>query len=91
MFIDPTTQVARRVVQPSQRSEYRRKEKSKRYPVTLNMFTWLHEDYFVRGDIDDNMTYLGCILGFTFVWRVSQYVSDNKVGHAIQSEGVRFK
>ena len=91
VFTDPTIQMARRAVQPSQRSESLRKEKSKRYPVTLDMLTWLREDYFVRGNIDDKMTYLGCILGFTFIWRVSQYVSDNKFGHAILSEDVRFK
>jgi len=92
VFSDPTIQLARKAVQPSQRSESLRKEKSQRYPVTLDMLIWLRDDYFVRGDVDDKMTYLGCILAFTFIWRISQYVRDNTVNeHAVLAEDVRFK
>jgi len=91
VFADSSIQLARRATLPTQRSESIRKEKSTRYPVTLDMLMWLRHDYYVHGDIDDKMTYLGCILGFTFMWRVSQYVSDNRTGHAILSEDVRFK
>jgi len=92
VFSDPTIQLARKATLPSQRSESLRKEQSRRYPVTLDMLIWLRKDYFVNGDIDDKMTYLGCILAFTFIWRISQYVSDNSVDeHAVLAEDVRFK
>jgi hypothetical protein len=91
VFTDATIQLARRATLPTQRSESLRKEKAARYPVTLDMLMWLRKDYYVDGNIDDKMTYLGCILGFTFIWRVSQYVSDSKSEHAILTEDIRFK
>jgi len=91
IFTDSSIQLARRAALPSQRSESLRKEQTARYPVTLDMLVWLRDGYFVSGSVDDKMTYLGCILGFTFIWRISQYVSDGKSEHAILADDVRFK
>lgn len=89
-------ELARKSTQPTARERSLLKEKRKRLPVTLDMLEWLRnylwkplETIPVRQTCDDRMTFVGVVLAFAFLWRVSQYVCDSScASHAIQSEDV---
>jgi hypothetical protein len=102
VFSDPTVSLARRGTKPSARAESIRKEQRKRMPVTIDMIQWLRPSYWrhcaasscateTRSAFDDRMTYVGIILAFAFLWRISQYVlSADCPDHAILTEDINI-
>ena len=98
VFDDPTVALARRAILPNAREESLRRERRKRMPVTFDMTEWARVHYWrdaagvkdERAAADDRMTYIGIVLAFAFLWRVSQYVLDSQVQHAIMAEDVNF-
>ena len=48
------------------------REKRERLPAAKEMLQWLREDTWNKG-IDERMTYMGVVLGFHFMLRVSEY------------------
>ena len=99
IFSDPTIALARKGTLPSARAESLRKSKRKRMPVTLDMTQWHRGQYWrypaskqdERSAIDDRMTYIGVVLAFAFLWRISQYVLDSQCAdHAIMTEDINI-
>jgi integrase len=57
--------------------------------MTLDMIKYIRVGMWRLGDLDACMTYLGVVLAFHFMLRVSEYVAGG-VGHALLSEDVEF-
>ena len=91
VFDNDSITLARKATLDSKRNISIQKEQRKRFPVTLDMIMWMRTYYYSRGDIDSKMTYVGCVMAFTYMWRVSQYVlSSQSEEHAILAEDVRI-
>ncbi len=53
------------------------REKRERLPAAKEMLQWLREETWNKG-IDERMTYMGVILGFHFMLRVSEYAHTGR-------------
>ena len=75
--IDMARRASGNAVEGRQRSLER--EKRERLPATKEMLQWLRSKLWDKG-IDDRMTYLGVILAFHFMLRISEYAHTG--GHS---------
>jgi hypothetical protein len=88
---DETVKLARRAIRESKRETSIRKDDHKRFPVTIDMISWMRGHYYVKGNIDQQMTYIGCVLAFAYMWRSSQYIMSNGgEDHHIHAEDVQL-
>ena len=93
-FDSETVRLAVRATRLSPREQSLIKEKRKRLPITTDMVIWLKEKYWKHGlvtsreDIDQRMTFLGVMIGMTFLRRVSEYTVDGRSNHTLLSDDV---
>jgi len=67
------------------------KERKRRLPVTLDFVEKARSVLWGAGDIDRNMTYIGIMLAFNFMWRASEYIMDSACDkHAILTDDLVF-
>jgi hypothetical protein len=68
------------------------KEKRRRLPVTMDMIQRERQDHWVQSEeVNKKMVYMGMMLAFNFMWRVSEYVMDSRSSeHAIRAEDILF-
>jgi len=94
IFEDPSVRRARKASRGgSQRDGHKEKERKRRMPVTMDLIEREREDDWVgTRDTTRNMVYIGIVVAFNFMFRISEYVVDNKSEkHALRAEDVLFQ
>lgn len=95
-FSHESVRLAIKATSESARTVSIRRENRKRLPVTPEMIGWLKSwlwnfnEQNDRDSLDNKMTFLGIVIGMTFLRRVSEYCHDPKSAHAICTEDVDF-
>ncbi len=94
-FDSETVRLAVRAARLPAREQSLSKERRKRLPITTEMIIWLKEKYWKyhgpvigRVDIDNRMTFLGVVIGMTFLRRVSEYTVDGRSSHTLLSDDI---
>ena len=95
---DESIRLARSAVkkQVSARDKSIAKELRKRAPVDMSMIKKARDMFWSKlseeaGVLDSAMTYMGMVLAFHFMWRVSEYIMDEKCKeHAVLTADVIF-
>ena len=93
VFEDPSVVLAKRAGKAATvREVHAQKESRRQLPVTADLIKIARDQYWVKsGDLDRHMTYIGIVLAFNFMWRISEYVADGRSeAHAIRTEDVLF-
>jgi hypothetical protein len=66
------------------------KEMRRRMPVTVDMID-KHRELYWGQDVDRAMTYVGTVLAFNFMWRVSEYVfTKDSDDHTLRADDVLY-
>ena len=93
VFEDESVKLAKKAGKvETARETHLKKEQRRRLPVTMDMIARERRDHWVGSkDLDKNMIYMGMMLAFNFMWRISEYVMDSRSSeHAIRAEDVLF-
>jgi hypothetical protein len=72
------------------RVNHARRTRKRRLPVTFDMLFYLEDLLLQSRHVDDWMTYLGILMAFHFMLRVSEYCLDGSSPHAIRCSDVLF-
>ena len=70
---------------------HQKKRSRQRMPVTFDILDHLKRALRAEQSIDSDMTYLGILLSFNFMLRVSEYCLDPKSPHALLCSDVVFR
>lgn len=95
-FNHESVTLALKATQPDARTLSVLRETRKRLPITTEMVIWFKNVSWSTGriidqhDFDRRMTFLGVVIGLTFLRRVSEYASDDRSHHALLSDDVHF-
>ncbi len=95
-FNHESVTLALRATQSNPRALSISRETKKRLPITTEMVNWYKElawkygPVVSRDDIDQRMTFLGVVIGLTFLRRVSEYAYEGRTSHAILADDVHF-
>jgi len=92
-FEDESVRLAKKASKAeSAREKHLLKEKRRRLPVTMDMIQRQRQSHWMQSkEVNKKMVYMGMMLGFNFMWRVSEYVMDSRSPeHAIRAEDVLF-
>ena len=93
IFEDESVELAKRAGRASStREDHLKKERRRQLPVTMDLIMRERTSHWVNStDLDKNMTYMGMMLAFNFMWRISEYVMDSRSEeHALRAEDVLF-
>lgn len=97
VFAEEVVSLAIRACRIDKRSHSVVRELRKRLPFTIDMIDTVRENYWEVSSeykgitfLDRRMTFVGILMAFTFMLRVSEYVFDTRSNHAIRSEDVQF-
>ena len=93
IFEDESVELAKRAGRASSaREDHLKKERRRQLPVTMDLIMRERVSHWVNStDLDKNMTYMGMMLAFNFMWRISEYVMDSRSEeHALRAEDVLF-
>ena len=89
-FQDPSVSFARRATREDPRLKHARLSLKRRLPVTFDMIVYLETLLYRSRNIDDRMTFIGVLLAFHFMLRVSEYCSDGEGRHALRTGDILF-
>jgi len=90
VFQDPSVSFARRATKEDPRLRNARLSLKRRLPVTFDMIAYLETLLYHSRNIDDRMTFIGVLLAFHFMLRVSEYCSDGEGRHALRTGDILF-
>jgi len=76
VFRDDSVKLARAAVKNDPRVTHARRTRKRRLPVTFDMLFYLEDLLLQSHHTDDWMTYLGILMAFHFMLRVSEYCLD---------------
>ena len=76
VFKDDSIKLARAAVRGDPRAKHAQRTRKRRLPVTFDMLFYLEDLLLQSRHIDDWMTYLGVLMAFHFMLRVSEYCLD---------------
>lgn len=86
IFEDGVVQGARQALKPRGRDVSIGIEQRMRAPFTIELLRWARTHYWDKG-CDEKMTYLGAVLQYALVWRVSELIGDE---HGLRTEDVAY-
>ena len=90
VFKDASVKLARDAVREDPRIKNAKRTRRKRLPVTFDMLFYLEDLLLGSSHIDDWMTFLGILMAFHFMLRISEYCLDGSSQHAIRCGDVLF-
>ena len=92
IFEDPVIQAVRKSLQPSARVKNATRAVRTRLPTPYVFILWLRSIYWIEGNIEMQMTYLGIAVAYNYGLRSSEYTHDDKLKgeHALRAEDVFF-
>jgi len=90
VFKDDSIKLARAAVRGDPRVKHAQRTRKRRLPVTFDMLAYLEDLLLQSPHLDDWMTYLGILMAFHFMLRVSEYCLDGSSPHAIRCGDVLF-
>ena len=90
VFKDDSIKLARAAVRRDPRVKHAQRTRRRRLPVTFDMLVYLEDLLLPSSHIDDWMTFLGILMAFHFMLRVSEYCLDGSSPHAIRCGDVLF-
>lgn len=90
VFKDDSIKLARAAVRGDPRVKHAQRTRKRRLPVTFDMLSYLEDLLLQSPHLDDWMTYLGILMAFHFMLRVSEYCLDGSSPHAIRCGDVLF-
>lgn len=89
-FTSGPVKLARKATREDLRAKHIRQSLRRRLPVTFDMLDFLADLLRHTGRLDDLMTYCGCVIGFHFMLRASEYCSEGDGYHALRTGDVLF-
>ena len=90
VFKDESIKLARAAVRNDPRVTHARRTRKRRLPVTFDMLFYLEDLLLQSSHVDDWMTFLGILMAFHFMLRVSEYCLDGSSPHAIRCGDILF-
>ena len=92
IFDDPIIAAVRKSLKPSARELHIKRAKRFRLPTPYIFITYLRAVYWVDGEIENKMTYLGVAISYNYGLRSSEYTYDDKLKgeHAIRASDIFF-
>lgn len=90
VFKDESIKLARAAVRGDPRVRHAARTRRRRLPVTFDMLFYLEGLLLESRHIDDWMTFLGILMAFHFMLRVSEYCLDGSSPHAVRCSDVLF-
>ena len=90
VFQDSSVSFARRATKEDPRLRNARLSLKRRLPVTFDMLAYLETLLYRSRNLDDRMTFIGVLLAFHFMLRVSEYCSDGEGQHALRTGDILF-
>jgi len=89
-FTSGPVKLARKATREDPRAKHIRQSLRRRLPVTFDMLDFLADLLRHTGCLNDLMTYCGCLIGFHFMLRASEYCSEGDGYHALRTGDVLF-
>lgn len=91
VFGDEAVLLARKATREPARILHQKKRSRQRMAVTMDILDYLKLTLHAEHSIDSDMTYLGILLSFNFMLRVSEYCFNPKSPHALLCSDVVFR
>jgi hypothetical protein len=91
VFRDEAVLLARKATLEPARILHQKKRSRQRMAVTIDILDYLKLTLQAECSIDSDMTYLGILLSFNFMLRVSEYCLDPKSPHAFLCSDIVFR
>lgn len=90
VFKDDSIKLARAAVRRDPRLRHAERTRRRRLPVTFDMLFYLEGLLLDSAHADDWMTFVGILMAFHFMLRVSEYCLDGSSPHAIRCGDIVF-
>ena len=90
VFKDDSIKLARAAVRKDPRLRHAQRTRRRRLPVTFDMLFYLEGLLLESTHTDDWMTFVGILMAFHFMLRVSEYCLDGSSPHAIRCGDILF-